>query len=139
MQKEKEMDMNYHVQYAQSAHLSHSFIDHLLVKQALAGDQRAFEVLMNKYEQPLRSHMRILLKDQELTNDVLQAVFFQLSVSLPNLRTTIPLKAWLYRVAYHRCLDELRTIRHEIVPKVRHRMPLVQFGYWWRSQKRRLH
>jgi RNA polymerase sigma-70 factor (ECF subfamily) len=38
-------------------------------------------------------------------------VFLQLYISLPNLRTGEPLKAWLFQVARNRCLDELRKKR----------------------------
>jgi RNA polymerase sigma-70 factor (ECF subfamily) len=82
--------------------------DQMLSEQVLAGDQASFEALIKKYEQPLRGYMWRILKDQDLIADVLQLVFFQLYVSLPKLGTTVPLKAWLFRVAYHRCLDELR-------------------------------
>lgn len=82
--------------------------DDLLVKQAVAGDQRSFEALVRKYERPLRGYIWNILKDEDLMADVLQHVFFQLSLSLPSLKTSSPLKAWLFRVSYHRCLDELR-------------------------------
>ncbi len=82
--------------------------DDLLVKQALAGDQGAFEALVNKYERPLRGYLWSILKEEELIADVLQQVFLQLSVWLPKLSTNQSLKAWLFRVAYHQCLDELR-------------------------------
>ena len=75
--------MDHHVQRSQSVNMSHTLVDQLLTKQALAGDQDSLEVLIKKYEQPLRSYMRRMLKDQELIADVLQAVFFQLHVSLP--------------------------------------------------------
>ena len=100
--------MDHHVQRSHRENMSHILVDQTLTKQALAGDQGSFEVLIKKYEQPLRSYMRRMLKDQDLIADVLQAVFFQLRVSLPHLRTNLPLKPWLYRVARNRCLDELR-------------------------------
>lgn len=109
--------MDHHVQRSQRVNLSHTLVDHMLVKQVLAGDQRAFEVLIKKYEQPLCGYMWRILKDQELIADVMQSVFFQLSVSLPKLRTTHSLKPWLFRVAYYRCLDELRkNARRQSVP-----------------------
>jgi RNA polymerase sigma-70 factor, ECF subfamily len=109
--------MDHHIQRSQRVNLSQTLADHILVKQALAGDQRAFETLIKKYEQPLRGYMWRILKDQELIADVLQSVFFQLFVSLPKLRTAHPLKPWLFRVAYYRCLDELRkNARRQAMP-----------------------
>ena len=82
--------------------------DGVLVGQALAGDQRAFELLVSRYRQPLVSCIRGFLKDDEEVNDVLQHVFLQLYLSLPVLLRNVSLKAWLFQVARNRCLDELR-------------------------------
>ncbi len=85
--------------------------DGVLVGQAQAGDQRAFELLVSRYHCPLVTYIRGFLKDSEEVSDVLQHVFFQLYVSLPILLTHMSLKAWLFRVARNRCLDELRRRR----------------------------
>jgi RNA polymerase sigma-70 factor (ECF subfamily) len=85
--------------------------DGTLVKQSLAGDQNAFEFLVTRYRRPLVCYIRGILKDDDEINDVLQHVFLQLYVSLPILLTDVSLKAWLFRVAHNRCLDELRKRR----------------------------
>ncbi len=85
--------------------------DGVLVGQALAGDQRAFELLVSRYHRPLVSCIQGFLKDNEQVNDVLQHVFLQLYVFLPMLLRNVSLKAWLFQVARHRCLDELRKRR----------------------------
>ena len=65
--------------------------DGVLVGQALAGDQRAFELLVSRYHRPLVSCIRGFLKDDEQVNDVLQHVFLQLYVSLPILLRNVSL------------------------------------------------
>ncbi len=85
--------------------------DGVLVEQALAGDQSAFEFLVSRYHRPLVSYIRGFLKDGEQVYDVLQYVFLQLYVSLPRLLTNVSLKPWLLQVARNRCLDELRRRR----------------------------
>ncbi|MBA2679769.1 MAG: RNA polymerase sigma factor [Ktedonobacteraceae bacterium] len=99
---------------AQSAELS----DTVLISQTLAGDDRAFEVLMQRYHLQLYNFIGRCLKDYELAHDVLQFVFMQLYISLPKLehnlhskRTKTPLKSWLFQVAWNRCMDELRRRR----------------------------
>jgi RNA polymerase sigma factor (sigma-70 family) len=82
--------------------------DGVLVGQAQAGDQRAFEFLVSRYHYPLVSYIRVFLKDGDQAYDVLQHVFLQLYVSLPILLTNVSLKGWLFQVARNRCLDELR-------------------------------
>jgi len=85
--------------------------DGVLVGQALAGDQRAFELLVSRYRHPLAGYIQGFLKDGEQAYDVLQHVFLQLYVSLASLSTDTSLKAWLFQVARNRCLDELRRRR----------------------------
>ena len=85
--------------------------DGTLVKQSLAGDQGAFALLVTRYRRPLVCYIRGILKDDDEVYDVLQHVFLQLYVSLPILLTDVSLKAWLFRVAHNRCLDELRRRR----------------------------
>ena len=85
--------------------------DGVLVGQAQAGDQRAFEFLVSRYYCPLANYIRGFLKDGDQVYDVLQHVYLQLYVSLPILLTHVSLKGWLFQVARNRCLDELRRRR----------------------------
>lgn len=85
--------------------------DGVLAQQSLAGDQLAFESLVKRYNGPLFNFICRFLGDYDQASDILQQVFLQLYISLPNLRTGEPLKAWLFQVARNRCLDELRKKR----------------------------
>jgi RNA polymerase sigma factor (sigma-70 family) len=85
--------------------------DGVLVGQALAGDQCAFEFLVSRYHHQLVSYIRGFLKDNDQSYDVLQHVYLQLYLSLPILLRNVSLKAWLFQVARNRCLDELRKRR----------------------------
>jgi RNA polymerase sigma factor (sigma-70 family) len=82
--------------------------DGVLMEQALAGDQQAFEFLVHRYHSLLVNYIRSFLYDGEQIEDVLQHVFLRLSACLSVLSTDRPLKAWLFQVARYRCLDELR-------------------------------
>ena len=82
--------------------------DGMLVQQALAGDQNAFESLVQRYNVAIFNFICHCLGDYDLACDVSQQVFLQLYISMPTLRTGEPLKAWLFQVARNRCLDELR-------------------------------
>jgi len=82
--------------------------DGILAQRSIAGDQHAFEILVQRYSTPLFNFICRFLGDYDQACDTLQQVFLQLYISLPNLRTNDPLKAWLFQVARNRCLDELR-------------------------------
>src|SRR5260370_11668588 len=85
--------------------------DSMLAQHYLAGDQQAFEVLVQRYSGPLFTFIRRFVGEYEGACEILQQVMLQLYLSLPKLRTGKPLKAWLYQVARNRCLDELRRKR----------------------------
>ncbi len=85
--------------------------DGMLLQQSLAGDESAFEALVSRYRTPLLNSIRRILKDDEQADDVLQFVLLQLYVSQPTLLKDVPLRGWLFQVAHHRCLDELRKQR----------------------------
>src|SRR3989440_3141228 len=85
--------------------------DGVLAQQTLAGDQEAFEVLVQRYSTPLFNFICHFLGDYDQACDISQQVFLQLYISLPKLRMGEPLKAWLFQVARNRCLDELRRKR----------------------------
>lgn len=55
--------------------------DAILTQQILAGDQRAFEVLVRRYSVPLFNLIYRFLGDYDQTYDVLQQVFLRLYTS----------------------------------------------------------
>jgi RNA polymerase sigma factor (sigma-70 family) len=103
--------MSYKQQERQSISQGTEPSDGTLLRQSLAGDQDAFEALVSRYRTPLLNAIRRILKDDEQAYDVLQFVFLQLYVSQPTLLKDVPLRGWLFQVAHHRCLDELRKQR----------------------------
>ncbi len=90
-------------------------MDGVLVQQAIAGDQEAFEQLVERYRMPLFRLIRQLLGNDYQASDLLQQVFLQLYVSLSTLHTTGSIKPWLFQVARHRCVDALRREHKRII------------------------
>src|SRR5689334_8268679 len=97
--------MNTQAEYNTS---SSEMTDGMLIKMVLAGEQKAFEPLIRRYEGPLFNFMCHFLGSYDLACDILQDVFLKLYISLPTLRTDQSLQPWLFQVARNRCLDELR-------------------------------
>jgi RNA polymerase sigma factor (sigma-70 family) len=87
--------------------------DGILVQRAIAGDEHAYAMLLERYSAPLFHFICRFLSDYDAAGDILQQVFLQLYLSLSKLSTDVPLKAWLFRVAHNRCLDELRCARRK--------------------------
>jgi RNA polymerase sigma factor (sigma-70 family) len=96
-------------EYMKVSHIEMS--DAVLAQQTVAGDQRAFEVLVHRYSTPLFNLIYRFLGDYDQACDVLQQVFLRFYTSLPTLNRSDPFKAWLFQVARNCCVDELRRRR----------------------------
>ncbi len=86
--------------------------DGQLACMALKGDEYAFEVLVKRYTSPLFHFIYHRLGDYDRSCDVLQQVMVQLYTSLPTLHQEKTFKAWLFKVAYNRAIDDLRKRRY---------------------------
>ena len=82
--------------------------DAILAQATLAGNQRAFEILLQRYSTPLFNFIYRFLGDYDQACDVLQQVSLRFYTALPKLNTGEPFKSWLFQVARNCCVDELR-------------------------------
>lgn len=83
--------------------------DEQLVALFRAGNDDAFRVIHDRYRQRLLAYTRQMLPGRRQdAEDALQDVFIRAHASLRASSRTITLRAWLYRIAHNRCVDELR-------------------------------
>jgi RNA polymerase sigma-70 factor, ECF subfamily len=79
-----------------------------LVRAAGAGDHRAFEFLVKKYQNPVLDFMYRCLGDRYAAEDILQEVFFRLYQAAPDFDLRGKLSTWLFRVAYNLSMNEMK-------------------------------
>jgi RNA polymerase sigma-70 factor (ECF subfamily) len=72
--------------------------DQVLVEQAQQGNQRAFDVLISKYQHRVVGLARRFVKDDELAQDVAQDVFVKVYKALPRFRGDSAFYTWMYRI-----------------------------------------
>ncbi|WP_272474198.1 sigma-70 family RNA polymerase sigma factor [Baekduia alba] len=83
--------------------------DDQLVALFRAGHDEAFGTIHDRYRPRLFAYARQMLGgSQSDAEDVLQDVFLRAYNSLRADRRELALRAWLYRVAHNRCIDQLR-------------------------------
>jgi RNA polymerase sigma factor (sigma-70 family) len=74
-----------------------------------AGHDEAFRVIHDRYRQRLFAYTRQMLPgSRQDAEDALQDVFVRAYEGLRSNGRELALRAWLYRVAHNRCVDELR-------------------------------
>jgi RNA polymerase sigma factor (sigma-70 family) len=65
-------------------------------------------VIHDRYRQRLFAYTRQMLPDRQDAEDALQDIFVRAYAGLRANHRELALRAWLYRVAHNRCIDELR-------------------------------
>jgi RNA polymerase sigma-70 factor, ECF subfamily len=79
-----------------------------LIRAAQAGDQAAFERLVQAYDQSVLRLALNLLRSQEDASDIYQETFLRVYRNLHNFRFDCSFHTWLYRIVTNLCLDHLR-------------------------------
>ena len=73
--------------------------DAALVKRVQAGDKRAFDLLVLKYQSKIVNLVMRYLRDPDEANDVAQEAFLKAYRALPKFRGDSAFYTWLYRIA----------------------------------------
>ncbi len=83
--------------------------DEQLVRLFRTGNEEAFRVIHDRYRQRLLAYARQMLGGARAdAEDALQDVFVRAYAALRANDRDVSLRAWLYRIAHNRCIDELR-------------------------------
>jgi len=82
--------------------------DAALMLLAKDGDMRAFEQLVEKYKQPIIHLMFRMLHDLSEAEDLAQAVFVRVHQSASRYEVSAKFSTWLFTIARHVCLNEIR-------------------------------
>jgi len=81
--------------------------DLLLIRQHLAGDQKAFETLFRKYQTPIFNMVTRMVRGED-AYDITQDVFIKALRAIPSFRGDSKVSTWLYTIARHTCLNHIR-------------------------------
>jgi RNA polymerase sigma-70 factor, ECF subfamily len=79
-----------------------------LIRAAQAGDQSAFEQLVQNYDQAVLRLAMNLVRSPEDASDIYQEAFLRVYRSLHTFRFDCSFHTWLYRIVTNLCVDHLR-------------------------------
>lgn len=82
--------------------------DLTLVKRVRGGDQRAFKLLVERYQKKVYAVAVGMLKDREEAMDVSQEAFVKVYKYLDHFKGDSSFYTWLYRITSNICIDVLR-------------------------------
>ena len=78
-----------------------------------AGDQPAFDYLVQKYRRPLVSFMYRMARNAAAAEDLAQEVFLRVYRSRASYEASAKFTTWLYRIATNLAVNHARDTRHE--------------------------
>jgi len=84
------------------------FEDKDLVKKTLDGDKKAFEMIVQRYKQPLLNYIGRMVGERELALDFTQDVFIKTYASLHTFRPEHKFSTWLFKIASNLTIDYWR-------------------------------
>ena len=85
--------------------------DALLVAQAVAGDQKAFELLVIKYQRRVQRLIGRMVRDVDLVEDIAQETFIRAYRALAQFRGEAQFYTWLYRIAVNSAKKALMDLK----------------------------
>lgn len=85
-----------------------SIEDDKFVFHALKGSEASYQKLVDKYNRPIFFHIRKMIKEQEMVEDLVQEVFIKAFKNLKTYSNEYAFSTWLYRIATNHTIDYLR-------------------------------
>ena len=86
-----------------------------LVERTVAGDQRAYELLVIKYQRRIERLIARMVRDSDLVQDIAQETFLRAYRALHQFRGEAQFYTWLYRIAVNTAKKTLVEMKRDPV------------------------
>ncbi len=90
--------------------------DNELVEHALGGSSQAYGLLVERFERPLLSLIRRMVRDPGTAEDLAQEAFVKAFRHLHRFDGQRKFSSWLFKIAHNTTLDHMRRRRLQTVP-----------------------
>lgn len=87
--------------------------DAMLVERSVAGDQKAFELLVIKYQRRIQRLIGRMVRDVDLVEDIAQETFIRAYRALAQFRGEAQFYTWLYRIAVNTAKKALMELKRD--------------------------
>lgn len=87
--------------------------DTVLVQRTVAGDQRAYGLLVLKYQRRIQRLIGRMVRDVDLVEDICQETFIRAYRALHQFRGDAQFYTWLYRIAVNTAKKFLLELKHD--------------------------
>jgi RNA polymerase sigma-70 factor (ECF subfamily) len=87
--------------------------DQMLVARTVAGDQKAYELLVIKYQRRIERLIGRMVRDVDLVEDIAQETFIRAYRALAQFRGEAQFYTWLYRIAVNTAKKALVDLKRD--------------------------
>ncbi|HMA07096.1 MAG TPA: RNA polymerase sigma factor RpoE [Ramlibacter sp.] len=87
--------------------------DLMLVERTVAGDQKAYELLVVKYQRRIERLIGRMVRDTDLVEDIAQETFIRAYRALSQFRGEAQFYTWLYRIAVNTAKKALVDLKRD--------------------------
>jgi len=87
--------------------------DLMLVERTVAGDQKAYELLVIKYQRRIERLIGRMVRDTDLVEDIAQETFIRAYRALAQFRGEAQFYTWLYRIAVNTAKKALVDLKRD--------------------------
>ncbi len=82
--------------------------DRILIKEALEGNQRAYDELIKKYRGSVYNLVYRMIENRQEAEDIVQETFIKAFNALITFNEEFAFSTWLFKIATNNCIDTLR-------------------------------
>ncbi|GED56886.1 sigma-70 family RNA polymerase sigma factor [Brevibacillus formosus] len=79
-----------------------------IIDQVKSGHIQKYSVVIQKFEKKIYTYCYCILKNREEAKDAVQEIFIKAYQDIERYENRLSFSAWLYKIAYHHCLDQIR-------------------------------
>lgn len=79
--------------------------------------------IYDAHYQQVRKFILTITKDDWAADDLIQETFIRVKKNLNSVRETDKISSWIFKIAYHLCMDHLKHRNCETLPTVEHETP----------------
>ena len=90
-------------------------VDLQLVERAKRGDNKAFEMLVVKYQRRIERLIARMVRDVDLVQDIAQETFIRAYRAMPQFRGESAFYTWLYRIAVNTAKKALGELKRDLL------------------------
>lgn len=82
--------------------------DRILIRNALQGNQKAYDELVKKYRGSVYNLIYRMIENRQEAEDILQETFIKAFNALHTFNEEFAFSTWLFKIATNNCIDTLR-------------------------------